>query len=75
MPETPADQPSPVTFHWIMTARTSDGREGTNDGRIDATPGIHTHHSTYSAVRKAMAEWLGTEDFIVLFFSATPDRI
>jgi len=70
-----ASHPDPITLHWIMTAQTDDGRQGTNDGRIAATPGVHTHESTYTAVLKAMEEWMGTPHFTVIFFSLTPDQI
>ena len=71
----PANQPDPITLHWIMTAQTDDGRQGTNDGRIAATPGVHTHESTYTAVLKAMEEWMGTPHFTVTFFSLTPNHL
>lgn len=71
----PTGQPDPVSFHWVMTAQTNDGRQGTNDGVIGAIPGVHTQQSTYNAIRKAMAEWLGTDNFTVVFFSVTPNTI
>lgn len=64
-----------VTYHWIMTVQTGDGRQGTNDGRIDAIPGIHTHESTYTTVLKSMKQWIGAEDTTVLFFSLAPYQL
>lgn len=72
---TPTQAADAVALHWIMTAQTSDGRQGTNDGRISAVPGLHTRASTYTAVRKAMTEWLGTDNFTVVFFSLAPNEI
>lgn len=64
----------PIYLHWIMTVQTGDGRQGTNNGRISATPGLHTHESTYVAVLKQMEQWLGTSDLTVLFFSLTSNQ-
>lgn len=68
-------QPDAINYHWIMTVRSEDGRQGTNDGRISAIPGVHTHESTYQAVRKSVEEWMGTEHLTVVFFSLTPNQI
>jgi hypothetical protein len=68
-PPTTAGHPDEVIHHWIMTVETNDGRQGTNDGVIGAIPGEHTHQSTYSAVRQAMRQWIGTDDFTVVFYS------
>lgn len=73
---TPDDgTPTPVAHHWIMTVQTSDGRQGTNDGTIGAIPGTHTHATTYTAIRKSMADWMGTTEFTVVFFSLEPNEI
>jgi len=72
---TPGDSPAAISFHWIMTVQTNDGRQGTNDGRINAVPGMHTRATTYTAVRKAMEDWMGTAEFTVVFFSLGPDEI
>lgn len=73
MPET--SHPEPITYHWIMTGQTNDGRHGTNDGRVRAVPGVHTQESTYQTVRKSMAQMLGTDHFTVVFYSLTPNQI
>lgn len=67
--------PDPVKHHWIMTVQTSDGRQGTNNGAINVTPGLHTHESTYLAVLKSMEQWIGTESFTVQFFSLAPNQL
>lgn len=66
---TPTSTPDAVAHHWLMTVQTNDGRQGTNDGTIGAIPGMHTRATTYTAVRKAMEEWIGTPNFTVVFFS------
>lgn len=71
----PADGPAAVSYHWLMTVQTNDGRQGTNDGRINAIPGVHTRATTYTAVRKAMEDWMGTPNFTVVFFSLEPNEI
>lgn len=73
MPQT--TQTEPVTYHWIISVHTSDGRQASNDGRITAIPGVHTHESTYAAVKKTVTDWLGTDDYNVIFFSLTPNQI
>ena len=74
-PQTTADHPEAVNHHWIMTVHTIDGRQGTNDGVIGAIPGMHTSQSTYAAVRQAMREWIGTDNFTVVFYSLTRDDL
>jgi len=71
---TPTSQPEPISLHWIMTIQTSDGRQGTNDGKVPAVPGVHTHETTYNAVRAHMKDWIGTDNFTVVFFSLTPNQ-
>jgi hypothetical protein len=75
--ETPAApaHPDPVQHHWIMTVQTTDGRQATSDGPIDVIPGMHTHETSYKAVRKSVAAWVGTNEFSVLFFSLTPNQL
>ncbi|MEV5915731.1 hypothetical protein AB0M00_43475 [Streptomyces chartreusis] len=68
-------QPDPILFHWVMTVQTNDGRQATNDGRINAIPGIHDHQSTYKAVQAAMKDVVGTDHFTVVFFSIRPNQI
>lgn len=63
-PETQAKQ-----FHWVMTVQTNDGRQATNDGRINAIPGVHTQETTYQAVRNAMKDLVETDHFTVVFFA------
>jgi len=67
--------PEPISLHWIMTVQTSDGRQGTNDGKITAVPGTHTRETTFTAIRKHMADWIGTDNFTVVFYSLTPNQI
>jgi hypothetical protein len=70
-----SDQPAPVVFHWIMTVQTTSGHQGTNNGLVTATPGMHTHESTYASVLKGMEEWIGTPQISVLFFSLEPNTL
>jgi len=73
---TPAtSHPDPIKHHWIMTVQTSDGRQGTRDGRIDVVPGIHTHESSFQTVRKLVQDWLGTDEITVVFFSLVPNQL
>lgn len=69
-----ASTPEPISLHWIMTVQTSDGRQGTNDGKISAVPGVHTRETTFAAIRKHMKDWIGTDNFTVVFYSLTPDQ-
>jgi hypothetical protein len=72
-PETStAPQPDAIGLHWIMTVQTNDGRQATNDGKIDAVPGVHTRETTFQAVRQAMKNVVGTDHFTVLFYSLAP---
>jgi hypothetical protein len=73
--ETTADHPDSIDHHWIMTVQSGDGRQGTNDGVIGAIPGMHTRQSTYNAVRKAMADWMGTDNITVVFFTVAPNQL
>lgn len=70
-----SNQPEPVSFHWVMTVLTSDGRQATNDGRINAIPGVHTRETSYQAVRKSMKDLVRTDNFTVVFFSLTPNQL
>lgn len=72
---TPTSQPDPISFHWVMTVQTNDGRQATNDGKISAVPGLHTHETTFQAVRNAMKDVVGTDHFTVVFYSLTPNQI
>lgn len=72
---TEASHPDPILFHWVMTVQTNDGRQATNDGRINAIPGVHDHESTFKAVRAAMKDLVGTDHFTVVFFSIRPNQI
>lgn len=74
-PTQSADTPAPVAHHWIMTVQTSDGRQGTNDGRISAIPGTHTRESTFTALRAHMKDWIGTDNFTVVFYSLEPNDL
>jgi hypothetical protein len=64
-----------VTYHWIMTVQTNDGRQATNDGRINGVPGVHTHETTFQVVRDAMKSVVETDHFTVVFFSLTPNEL
>lgn len=66
--------PEPISLHWIMTVQTSDGRQGTNDGKITAVPGTHTRQQTFTAIRAHMKDWIGTDNFTVVFYSIAPDQ-
>lgn len=68
-------QAEQVVYHWIMTVRTNDGRQGSRDGRINVVPGVHTHEGSYETVRKLMEEWLGVDDLTVVFFSLAPNQL
>lgn len=72
---TPTQAPDTVTLHWIMTVQANGGRQGTNDGRINAIPGVHTRETTYQAIRDAMKDFMGTDHFTVIFFSLEPNAI
>jgi len=72
---TPAQHPDPISFHWIMTVQTNDGRQVTNDGKVGAVPGLHTRETTFQAVRDSMKGLVGTDNFTVLFFSLAPNAI
>lgn len=67
--------PAAIPHHWIMTLQTSDGRQGTNGGSIDVTPGTHTDATTYSVVLAGMRKWIGSENVTVLFYRLTPNEI
>ncbi|MFE9777749.1 hypothetical protein ACFYPA_06280 [Streptomyces sp. NPDC005775] len=63
-----------VTYHWIATVQTGRGQIATDDGPVTAVPGVHTHTSTYQAIHANLAEKYGP-NFVVLFFSLTPDQL
>ncbi|AVH59975.1 MULTISPECIES: hypothetical protein [Streptomyces] len=65
---------APVTYHWIATVQTERGRIETNDGPVDAIPGVHTHTSTYRAVLANLTEKYGP-DFGLLFFALEADQL
>lgn len=67
--------PEPVSYHWVISVHTADGRQASNDGRINVTPGVHTRESSYAAVKKTVEGWLGTDEFSVTFFSLTPNAL
>lgn len=72
----PGASPAPtVTLHWIMTIQTDDGRQGTSDGRIDATPGTHTDESTYTTVLHGMKQWMQSDQVTVLFYRLAPNAV
>jgi hypothetical protein len=64
-----------IELHWIMTALSPRGLQGTFDGSINAVPGMHTHTSSYNVIRDIVADKIGSAEFVVLFFSLTPDAI
>jgi hypothetical protein len=68
-------QPNAIPHHWIMTVQSSDGRQGTSDGRIDVIPGIHTDETTYSTVLNGMREWIGSTNITVLFYRLAPNEV
>ncbi|MGW5291511.1 hypothetical protein [Streptomyces bacillaris] len=68
------ETPEPVTYHWIATIQTGRGQIATDDGPVTAVPGVHTHTSTYQAIHGSLTEKYGA-NFVVLFFSLTPDQL
>lgn len=74
-PLPPAGQAAPVPHHWIMTIQAENGRQGTSNGNIEVTPGVHTDESAYSVVLNGMKEWIGSENVTVLFYRLTPNTI
>lgn len=64
-----------AAYHWIMTVQTSDGRQGTSDGPIRLTPGVHTAESAYSFVLAEMKKWIGSENTTVLFYRLSPSTL
>jgi hypothetical protein len=73
---TTPSSPEPVSFHWIITVQWNNGRQaGTYDGSVDITAGINTRSSVYSDLRKHMGQVVGTDQFVVLFFSLAPNQI
>lgn len=72
---TPTNNPAATAYHWLMTVQTNNGRQGTNDGIVQVTPGIDTRQSTYTEVLRAMREWTGTDSITVLFYSLEPNDI
>lgn len=71
---TPAP-PAPIAHHWVMTIQTSTGRQGTNNGLVDVTPGVDTDETTYTTVLDAMKEWIGHENTTVLFYRLSPNDL
>ncbi|MFD3569688.1 hypothetical protein [Streptomyces sp. NPDC058667] len=71
----PAEQPTAVPHHFLITLQTGDGRVVTNDGTIPVIPGAHTRMDTLKAVRQqVMEQWALRGQCIVLFFSLEPDQ-
>lgn len=72
----PAAQKTTTAYHWIITVQFGNGmRTGTYDGSVDITPGINTRSSVYADLRKHMAQVVGTDQLIVLFFDLQPNRL
>jgi hypothetical protein len=68
--------PAPIRHHWIVTVQFDNGRQAaTYDGSVDVTSGSNTRSSVYADLRKHMGQVIGTDRFVVLFFSLTPDQI
>lgn len=66
---------SPIEHHWIVTVQFDNGRQAaTYDGSVDVTPGSNTRSSIYTDLRKHMGQVIGTDRFVVLFFSLTPNQ-
>ncbi|GGS41523.1 hypothetical protein F2B00_22100 [Streptomyces parvus] len=71
---TQAETPEPVTYHWIATIQTARGQIATDDGPVTAVPGVHTHTTIYQNIQAYLEEKYGA-NFVVLFFSLTPDQL
>ncbi|MDR3081048.1 MAG: hypothetical protein LBV60_08990 [Streptomyces sp.] len=69
-----ANEQTTVTYHWIATVQTGDGRLNTHDGPVTAVPGVHTHTSTYRAVLANLIEKYG-DDFGLVFFALEPNQL
>lgn len=63
-----------LTYHWIATIQTARGQIATDDGPVTAVPGVHTHTTTYQNIQAYLEEKYGS-NFVVLFFSLTPDQL
>jgi hypothetical protein len=62
-------------WHWVMTARTPDGRQGTTDNTVILTSGVDTRASVYREVLRAVKQWLGSDTVTVMFFDLQPNQL
>ncbi|MFG3492457.1 hypothetical protein [Streptomyces sp. NPDC047972] len=72
----PAQQPTAVPHHFLLTLQTGDGRIFTNDGVVQVIPGIHTRMDTLKTVREQVLAQYGVRgQAIVLFFALEPNQL
>jgi len=69
----PAQHPAQITFYWLATILTDDGRRITCDGTMSANPNEHTRMSTTRAVMQHLKGIHG--GLTVLFLSLEPNEI
>lgn len=62
-----------VTFYWLATIETDQGKQVTCDGTMPAAPGTHTRMTTTRAVMEHLKEQHG--DLVVLYFLLQPNEI
>ncbi|WP_301124554.1 hypothetical protein [Streptomyces cacaoi] len=64
-----------VTFHWIMTLQTGNGRQVTSDGTIPVRGGA-TRQQVCAQLHAAVEQHFGlTGGSVILFFSLEPDNL
>lgn len=61
-------------FHWIITVQMQGGNTSTYDGQITLDTGVLKSQDLYKSVRNHMAQQVETDNFVVLFYSATPNN-
>ena len=70
---TPEDRASEVTFYWLATIVTNQGKQLTCDATLNATPGVHTRMSTVRSVMDFLRERHG--EFVLLYLHLEPNEI
>lgn len=61
-------------FHWIITVQMQGGNVSTYEGQITLDTGVLKPQDLYKSVRNHTAQQVEADNFVVLFYSATPNN-
>ncbi|WP_435643848.1 hypothetical protein ACR9VJ_26335 [Streptomyces sp. H49] len=66
-------QTTEITYYWLATIVTDNGRQITSSSTVPVVPGVHTRMTTVNAVMAHLKEQYG--NFTVLFLLLEPNEI